>query len=219
MRISLSQPNSRDATRSRQLGYTMVEMMVATGVFVLLLGGIIYGYLFGLRLYQITCTKLGASDDARKALIKLTDDIRSAWKIQVGTGTLTNFVQCSATNYQTGNAIMVFPQTNNYSQFTLYYLDTNTTDALGAGNTNYTKLLMTTDMVNVSPVIAHCISNFNIFQAEDSYGNVLTNNLNNRVIGVTMQFYQIEYPVTYIGPGNYYDYYQLHTRVTRRTLY
>jgi len=36
------------------------------------------------------------------------------------------------------------------------------------------------------------------------------------VIGVTLQFYQLEYPLVKVGPGSFYDFYQLHTRVTRR---
>ena len=48
--------------------------------------------------------------------------------------------------------------------------------------------------------------------------SVLTNNENNRVIGLTLQFYQIQYPVIRIGPGELYDFYQLRTKITRRTL-
>jgi hypothetical protein len=57
-----------------------------------------------------------------------------------------------------------------------------------------------------------------VFAAEDHLGNVLTNSQNNRVIGLRLQFYQIAFPVVAVGPGNYYDFYQLRTRVTRRML-
>ena len=56
-------------------------MVITVGVFMLLMGGIIYGYLFGLNLFQITKVKLGPSDDARKALFRLT----SRWGEEVFT--------------------------------------------------------------------------------------------------------------------------------------
>ena len=55
-------------------------------------------------------------------------------------------------------------------------------------------------------------------QPEDFAGNILTNNQNNRIIGLKLEFYQIQYPKMPVGPGQYYDYYQLHTRITRRTI-
>jgi hypothetical protein len=59
-----------------------------------------------------------------------------------------------------------------------------------------------------------------IFDAEDMYGNILTNNQNNRVIGITMQFSKWEYPIARFGSTNYdqFDYYQLRTRATRRAI-
>jgi len=32
-----------------------------------------------------------------------------------------------------------------------------------------------------------------------------------------LQFFQIQYPIIRIGPGNYYDFYQLSTKITKRT--
>ncbi len=58
-----------------------------------------------------------------------------------------------------------------------------------------------------------------LFAAEDGYGHTLTNNLNNVVIGVYLQFRQLQYPLVNIGPTNYFQYYQLHTRITRRLMY
>ena len=67
-------------------------------------------------------------------------------------------------------------------------------------------------------VVAEYITNSVVFTLEDFRGTNLTSSQNNRVIGLKMQFYQIQFPVTMIGPGNYYDYYQLQTKITRRTL-
>jgi type II secretory pathway pseudopilin PulG len=208
-------------TLRQERAFTFAEMMVATALFTMLMAGIIYGYIFGLNLYQITKVKLGANDDARKAIIKLTDDIRSAWRIQVGSVSstnLTNFSQCGATNIQQGNAIKVFPNTNDWNSWVLYYFDSNQVDAFSNYNTNFTKLMRTTNGSTATQLLSHSITNNMLFTSEDCNGNILSNSLNNRVIGVTLQFYQIEYPIVHIGPGNYYDFYQLHTRITRRTL-
>jgi hypothetical protein len=57
-----------------------------------------------------------------------------------------------------------------------------------------------------------------VFTAEDYAGNVQLNNFNNRVIGVTLQFFQLQTPTVPIGPGCLYDFYQLRTKITRRAL-
>ena len=62
------------------------------------------------------------------------------------------------------------------------------------------------------------VTNYFVFDAEDYLGNVLTNNSNNRIIHMTLQFSQWEYPVAGVGNGAMYDYYQLHTKVTRRAI-
>jgi hypothetical protein len=71
---------------------------------------------------------------------------------------------------------------------------------------------------NSFAVVANFITNSTIFSSEDAFGNVLTNNQNNRVIALKLQFYQMQYPIVRIGPGNYYDFYQLSTKTTRRVL-
>ena len=47
--------------------------------------------------------------------------------------------------------------------------------------------------------------------------NALTNDLNNRIIKMTLDFCQWELPSAQV-PGGYFDYYRLQTRMTRRTI-
>jgi type II secretory pathway pseudopilin PulG len=193
--------------------FTLPEMMVTVAVFMLMMAGLIYCYIFGLRIDQVTKIKLGASDDARSAIAHMTDEIRSATYIKIGSGTLNSFTEVVTNALQAGNAIEIHPDGTD-TNWIRYYYETN------MNSSNYTMLLRTTDGVSATNVIAHRISaNVPIFSSEDSWGRTLTNNENNRVIGMTLQFYQIEYPVVKIGPSNYYDFYQLHTRITRRRLY
>jgi hypothetical protein len=57
-----------------------------------------------------------------------------------------------------------------------------------------------------------------VFTAEDAFGNVLSNNFNNRVIGVQLDFYH-DHPAGRPAQGGFlYDYYQIKTKVTRRAL-
>jgi hypothetical protein len=189
--------------------------MTASSIFLMLMTGLIYTFLFALHLHETTATKLGASDDARKALINLTDEIRSATRIKIGSGDPGKFVEVGTNAPQTGASIQIFPDSNT-NDWICYYYETNT------GSANYAKLCRTesANLGGSTAIVAHSITNStSLFTCEDSYGDILGGDQNNRVIGVTLKFYQIEYPVVKIGPGNYYDFYQLHTRVTRRRLY
>jgi hypothetical protein len=57
-----------------------------------------------------------------------------------------------------------------------------------------------------------------VFDAEDLYGNILTNNRNGKVICMTLQFSQWEYP---IGGTNFnsFNHYQLRTSAARRSVH
>lgn len=196
--------------------FTLVEMMITSAVFLLLFTAIIYTYIFALNLHETDRIKLTASDEARKTLNQLVDEIRSANKVRIGNRTGTNFVPCGTNGFQLGNAIQIYP-TNTSNVWLQYYYETNTVP------TNYFSRLMFVSYSNsAQPVqaIASSVTNtLPVFTAEDSYGNVITNNLNVNVIGVCLQFRQLQYPLVNIGPTNYFQYYQLHTRITRRMMY
>ena len=105
---------------------------------------------------------------------------------------------------QKGNAIQIYPILNNTNVFITYFWETNRLKRIENGG-------------NAIYVVANSISNNVVFTSEDFQGNVLLTQANNRVIGLTLQFYQLQYPAVTIGPGNYYDFYQLRTRITRRS--
>jgi hypothetical protein len=202
--------------RRRMLAYTLSEMLVSASLFLLLVGGVVYGYMFGLSMYQVTRVKLGASDDARKSFIRLTDEIRSAWQVQVGNGNQSSFTQVASNALQRGNALQIYMQTSDTNTWIRYWYQTNSSP------TSTTTLLRIQSWQFTNDILTVCHSITNIvplFTSEDGNGNILSNNVNNRVIGVTLQFYQLEYPRINVGPGSYYDFYQLHTRITRRTLF
>ena len=192
--------------RSGRRAFTLPEMMTTLAIFGMVMIGVIASQLYGMRMFQITSPKLGASDEARTAISHLVGDIRSAKLIRVGTGSLDAFAECEANQPQQGNALQVYP-TLDLDNYVRYYWDSADQ-----------KFKRTTNGTVAVQVLASSVSNALVFTAEDSVGNILTNNQNNRVIGLKLEFYQIQYPKMSVGPGQYYDYYQLHTRITQRTL-
>lgn len=203
MRFSVS---CRKASR-HVLAFTLTELMVTMTLVMIVMAGVVYGHIAGLKLYGLTRAKLGASDAARSALSRLLEEIRTARRVQVGNGSATSFTGIEEGNAQRGNAIMLTP-TLNTNQWVRYYLDPDSSR------------LLRLDYNDTRPtIIAEYVSNRLVFAAQDFQGNVLSNYFNNRVIAVDLEFYQVQYPITPIGtPGAYFDYYRLTTRATRRTL-
>lgn len=196
---------ARHRAKSPEAAFTLTEMMVTGAIVMMLFAGVITGHLAGVRMFQLTKAKLGGTDDARTAITRLIDEIRTAKLVKLGTGSANSFTACGVNAAQQGNAIEIYPTTatNNYVRY--FLAGDNTLCRMPSGS-------------NVTQVLAHYITNQTIFTSESFNGTVLTNNENNRVIGLTLQFYQIQYPVIRIGQGHLYDFYQLRTKITRRTL-
>lgn len=193
-------------TGNRRHGFTLAEIQISMAIIMLVIGGVISSHVFGLKLNEATRAKLSASDSARNTLNKLIGDIRSAKTIQVGKGSYQAFIPVSDGETQQGSALRIYPGTNTNS-FIVYYLDSADS-----------KLKKASTSETVPIAVAEYLTNTVIFTSESYNGTVLTENQNNRVIGVNMQFYQIRYPITTIGADSYFDYYQVSTKITRRTL-
>lgn len=209
MRSSFERPALKVGSSCRphqEAAFTLPEMMIALSIFTLVLAGVISGHLFGMKMFELTKAKLAASDEARRAVGDLVDEVRSAKLVRIGNGNASGFTEVADGLPQQANAIQIHASTNT-SHYVRYFLDSSDQ-----------KLKRISDSANSTLVVANAITNNVIFTSEDFGGNVLTNNQNNRVIGLVLQFYQIQYPIIPIGPGNYYDYYQIRTRITRRTL-
>ena len=188
------------------LACTLPEFTVTMAVVLLVMTVVLSCHLFGMRLFEISKAKLGASGEARAAISKLISEVRSAKLLRIGDGSLTNFQEVPVDTLQSGSAIQIYPTTET-NNFVRYYWDSV-----------QRKLKRTTNGATFVSVVANSISNQLVFTAEDYRGTVLTNNENNRVIGLTLQFYQLQFPTVEIGPGGLYDFYPLRTKITRRTL-
>ena len=208
--------------RRHRSAFTLVEMMVSTGIYLAIFVGVIVAIqIFALRVYTLAATKLTATQSSRKALNQIRDDIRQGKGLLVGqTDSSGNFTAAFGTNGAIGNALKIFSTTNfSGPPYSLYYLQTNTVGGVSSNNLMYVSV---TGLASNSANLACYITNLDVFAAEDCYGNVISNFLqNNQVFTVKLQFYQWEYPIAVVssnGGLNAYDYYQLRTKVCRRAL-
>jgi hypothetical protein len=179
------------------------EILIAMTVFVFLVAGIIAANLFGLRMFQVNETKLNATEWSRKTFGKITDEIHSCNAVSLGNMT-TNGIFEGLLNgeMQQGTAIEIQPTTNAASLI-YYFVDSSDETfrrtVVAPGGTN-------------TIIMADSVTNTIVFTAQDLSGNVLTNNQNNRVIHLALEFYQPERFM--VGP----DSYKLETSVTRRAV-
>ena len=197
---------SGTARQRRARAHSLTELLVTIVLAIIVMAAVISSHVFGMRLYELTKAKLGASDEARVAISKMMAEVRSAKILRIGRGNLNSFTEVSPNTAQIGSAIQIYPSTDTNS-FIQYFWDESDF-----------KLKRTVDGATLVAVVASAITNRQVFTCEDYAGNILMNNQNNRVLGMTLQFYQLQYPAVLIGPGNYYDFYQLRTKMTRRAL-
>ena len=201
MKISIRHPFVRQFQSAGTVGgFTLAELLVAITVFTMLLGGIIFAHLFGLSMFQITENKLNATADARNLIGSMANEIRacrSAW-----VGNITNGVFAAKLNGETqrGSGLLIYPTTN-LANFIVYFV-----------NPSDQTFRRTTSTPGSASIVAESVTNAMVFSAQDHLGTVLTNNQNNRVIHLNLEFYQTARHMR--GA----DYYKLETSVTRRAL-
>jgi hypothetical protein len=185
--------------RSGELAFTLTELMVSVAIFILLVGGTVSANLFGLRMFQIEQNKLNASDQARKIVGVLMNEIHSCETFQIGTFTNGTFTGLPLSVPQMGPALIVYPTTN-ITNYVVYFV--NPADQ---------KFRRATSEPGSTRVVAQSVTNASdLFRAQDYLGNVLTNMQNNTVLHLKLEFYQ----ATRFGVPP--DYYKLETSTTRR---
>jgi prepilin-type N-terminal cleavage/methylation domain-containing protein len=198
-----SSGSSRAGSPTRNGGFTLAEILIAMAVFGLLVAGIVAANLFGLRMFQINSTKLNATEWSRRTLGKITGEIQACNSVSIlNVDTNGNFTGLLDGETQQGNVLQIYPTTDTNS-YTMYFVN------LSDGTFRQT---VATSSGTSTIILADSVTNAIIFSAQDLSGNVLTNNENNRVIHLTLDFYQ---PESYQQTA--YNY-QLETSVTRRAL-
>jgi len=182
-------------------GFTLPEVLIASTVFLLVIIGIVSANLFGLKMFQITQAKLNVVTWSRETSDKMTAEIHACNSVWIG-NVATNGVFQTLLDGETqrGNGLLIYPTTNT-TNYIIYFV--NPADQT---------FRRTTGQPGTAEVLADSVTNPVVFAAQDFSGNVLTNNSNNRVIHLTLEFYQ---PARYLLGA---DYYKLETSVTRRAL-
>lgn len=196
MRFQIPSPRSScRASATPVAGFTLPELLIAITVFSLLVMGIIFANLYGLSMFHITETTLNATDDARATVGKMTDEIRicnGAWIGNVKTGV---FAARLDGEVQQGNSLLI----SNNASYVMYFI-----------NPSDQTFRRTTSTPGSATVLAEFVTNAVVFSAQDYLGTVLTNNQNNRVIHLNLEFYQARRAMQIA------QYYKLETSVTRR---
>jgi len=194
---------SHKSSKRLAKGLTLIETTITVGIFSMAILALVYTQIFGMKQDKIIQSKLGASDEARRGFDKLNLDIRSAKIWSIGTISSTNistFTPAADGMNQTGNAVQL-NLTIDTNQYIRYVFRSNSLFRLHSGSSALT-------------TIARHLTNDPYFQAELFDGRIQTNRSHKGVIHTTLWFKQYEFPMTMVGPGNYYDYYKMEFRLT-----
>jgi hypothetical protein len=194
----------------RAQAFTLAEMMIAVFIFVFMVLGVIYVWMFGMRYDQLALSKLGASDKSRMSFDLLTGDIRAAKWWKVGTGNDTSFTACGNATNQIGNAIKLSSSADtNSTAFIIYYFDTNACQLCRLSNGLPTIKIIAQSLTN-SGTLGNGTTNTSMtFHAEKYDGTLAQDWQYKYAIVTTMEFCQYQYPLTKVGPGYYYNYYRI----------
>lgn len=197
LQFPLLGPN-RSGGRRRFGAFTLPEVVVAMAVFILVVAGVLSTHMFGLRLFEANKTKLTATEWSRQTFGKITDEVRSCSAVQIGNVKNGVFEALLDGEVQTGTGLLIYP-TADTNHYVVYFL--NTADRT---------FRRTTEQPGSAVILADAVTNSAIFSAQNLMGQVLTNNLNNRVIHLELDFYQ---PERFLVDSNNY---RLETSVTKR---
>jgi hypothetical protein len=174
---------SRHCQRRRAMGFTLSEVLIASAILLLVVTGILTAHLFGLKMFQVSQTKLSATEWSRRTFGKITDQVRASETIQIlNVDTNGNFTGLLDGEVQQGNALQIFPMTNT-DTYVIYFVD------LADTNKTFRQITATPAVTNVF-ILADSVTNSTIFTAQDRSGNVLTNLVNNGVIHLVLEFNQ-----------------------------
>jgi prepilin-type N-terminal cleavage/methylation domain-containing protein len=187
-------------SRRRCGAFTLTEMMVAVAIFSLVVGGILTAHMWGLRISLFDQRKLMATDWSRRTFGQITEQVQECNSVQVGSISNGVFQGLLDGEAQQGSALLIYPTTNTTS-YIVYFVN----------GTNQLLCSVATPSTNSTVILADSVTNC-LFSAQDFSGNVLSNSLNNRVINVSLGFYQ---PTNYLVSE---DSYQLEMSATRRAL-
>jgi hypothetical protein len=202
--MKMETPSFLPSPTARQAAFTLSEMMVAIGLLLIVFGGSLASHLFGIKIMERVSAKAAASEEARGNINALMVEICSAKSVAIGTGSQSAFTEVGNDAQQKGSALQIYPTTNT-NVFIRYFLNSSA------------KTLHRLTNGASGVVVASGVKNTDLFTAEDAVGNIVSNNQNNAVIGLNLQFQQVQYTNLPVGSNYYYTSYQARTKIARRS--
>jgi len=190
--------SSRQNSHRSRAAFTLPEVMVAMTVFSFLVTGIVFAHLYGLSMFRLTENALTATADARQVVGRMTEEIRTSNNTLIGNVKSGEFVALLNGETQQASGLLIYPSAN-LSNFIVYFV--NPADQT---------FRRTTSQPDSAVIVAESVTNAVVFRAENHLGQVLTNNLNNRVIHFNLEFYQPR------ASKQVAEYFKLESSVTRR---
>ena len=183
-------------------GFTLPEILIAMTVFLLVVAGIITANLFGLKMFQVNVTKLNVTTWSRETVQKITAEVHACDTVYVGNITTNGvFEGLLDGETQQGTALLIYPTTNTNNNYIVYFINPS--------DETFRQTVATLSGTN-TVILADSVTNTIAFSVQNFSGTVLTNNENNRVIHLTLEFNQ---PARFMLGA---DYYKLETSMTRR---
>ena len=202
----------------RQQGMTLVEVMVASALMVIVIGGLMSANIVGLQQDQLVESMAGANDTSRNAVNMMLEDIRLAKGYNVGTySSGSSFSACTNGTAQQGTAVLLYPIVNSTNQAVdttrsiLYYFD------LSDSANNDGRLWRTSNIpgdTSSGLLIASNLINTLYFTSETFLGATQFNTTYKGVVHTTLQFCEYQYPLTKVGSNCLYQYYRMDCRAT-----
>ncbi|MFO1477100.1 MAG: hypothetical protein U1F98_10670 [Verrucomicrobiota bacterium] len=191
-------------------GLTLVETMITMFLFSFVVLALVYTHIFGLKQDQLIESKLGASDESRKAFERMSRDVRSSQDTSIGTYSGGTYSSNASGVLQIGNALKLVINVSNPTNI-IYYFDTSQAN-------NYKLMRIRTGESTATVMASNLINNYSnslMFMFEDQNGNIISDLSNRRIVHCILQFLQYQYPTTTVGNSNsLYDFYKMEFRVT-----
>ena len=198
----------------KKTAFTLIEVLVASTLLSLVVAAIISAHLFGLNMSLTSAIKLDAADDGRITLFRLMQDIRGAFTMQIGEGTINSFTLASSNSLQCGNAIQLFASTNRVD-YIRYYYESNRLCRTEDGQTS--TFVTANSITNKITVYEGGKTNvIPIFSEIELDGDTLTNTAPFASVRVYLKFVKLNTSRIIIGPSNLVDFYNLDTIITPR---
>jgi hypothetical protein len=167
--------------------------MVSMTIFSLVIAGMIAGHIFGLKVFQLTRSNLGAADSGQMLNALLGTDVRAAQTVKLGRGDQRSFQELSPQETQQGNAIQLHASADT-NDFIRYYV--SEADK---------KLVVISSDGSRNRIVSEGLLSQNVFLAEDAAGRTLTNRQNSFVLAVNLQYSKVPGSGAPVGKGQYYD--------------